>query len=289
MSQLTHITYIKNLLAKHNFTFEKRLGQNFLINPSVCPRMAEMAGAGPDTGVLEIGPGIGVLTRELCERAKKVVAVEIDERLLPILGETMEQYSNLDIVQGDVLSIDLNAIIAGSFSECEETVLCANLPYYITTPVITHLLESRLPLKAVTVMVQKEAAIRLAAKPGTRECGAISAAIWYYSEPKVLFSVSAGSFIPAPNVDSAVVRMDIRKSPPVSVIDEKAFFKTVRAAFAQRRKTILNSISSSVGAGKETVEAAIKAAELSPMARAESLSMDEMAALADKLHLAGIL
>ena len=289
MSELTHISYIRQLLQRHNFTFDKRLGQNFLINPGVCPRMAEMGGAAPGVGVLEIGPGIGVLTRELCSRAERVVAVEIDARLIPVLRETMSGFHNLHLVEGDVLAVDLADLIAREFAGCSEVVVCANLPYYITSPVITHLLESRLPISAITVMVQKEAAQRLAAEPGTRACGAISAAIWYYSKPQILFSVSAGSFMPAPKVDSAVVRMDVRREPSVSVESEKAFFKTVKAAFAQRRKTVLNSVSSSLGLPKQQIEQVIRSADIAPGERAERLTLLDMARLSNALCNAGLI
>jgi 16S rRNA (adenine1518-N6/adenine1519-N6)-dimethyltransferase len=289
MSELTHISYIRRLLERHNFTFDKRLGQNFLVNPGVCPRMAELGGAGPGMGVLEIGPGIGVLSRELCLRSKRVVAVEIDPRLPPVLAETMAAFDNFRLIEGDVLDIDLSALIAEHFADCEGVVVCANLPYYITTPVITRLLEHRLPVQAVTVMVQKEAALRLTAPPGDRACGAISAAIWYYSQPRMLFSVSPGSFMPPPKVQSAVVRMDIRPQPPVTPLSEAAFFRTVRAAFAQRRKTVLNSVASSLGAPKPAVAAAMESAGIDSGLRAERLDMAALSALSDGLLTAGLL
>lgn len=289
MPELTHISYIRQLLERHNFTFDKGLGQNFLINPGVCPRMAELGGAAPGVGVIEIGPGIGVLSRELCRRAKRVVAVEIDPRLVPVLNETMAGFDNFELILGDVMESDLSALIAERFFDCDHVVVCANLPYYITTPVITRLLESRLDVKAVTVMVQQEAAKRLSASPGLRECGAISAAIWYYSEPKLLFSVSAGSFMPAPKVQSAVVRMDIRQTPLVTPMSEQVFFRTVRAAFAQRRKTVLNSVSGSLGLNKAETAAAMENADIDPGLRAERLNMGDFCRLSDSLLLAGLI
>lgn len=197
MDKLTDIGAIKEILARHGFRFSKKLGQNFLINPSVCPRMAEACGADKETGVLEIGPGIGVLTRELAERAGKVVAVELDDRLPPVLAETLAGYNNVEIVSGDVLKLDLRRLLSEKFGERRVSV-CANLPYYITSPILMSLLESRLPVTGITVMVQKEAAARLCARPGTRECGAVTLAVQYYAHPEILFSVSAGAFSPPP-------------------------------------------------------------------------------------------
>ena len=242
MERLTDIGTIQEILSRHGFTFSKALGQNFLINPSVCPRMAEASVEGEKTdapvGALEIGPGIGVLTRELCERADKVVAVELDKRLLPVLDETLSAYDNLKVVNADVLELDLNRLIADEFPGMD-VVVCANLPYYITSPVIMKLLEDRLPVKTVTVMVQKEAAVRLCAEPGTRDSSAITAAVRYYCTPELLFHVSAGSFMPAPRVDSAVIRLRLHE-PQVHPKDEKTFFRVIKGAFAQRRKTVLN-------------------------------------------------
>ena len=239
MEPLTNRSVIRDLLQRHVFTFSKALGQNFIINPSICPRIAEQGGAAAGVGVIEIGAGIGVLTAELARRAQRVVCIEIDSRLLPILSETLADFSNVSIVNKDVLKVDLPALIAREFAGME-VVVCANLPYYITSPILMALLEQRLPIRSVTVMVQKEAAQRICAPPGTRESGAISAAVWYYSQPRLLFPVSRGSFLPAPAVDSAVIRLDIRAAPPVAVADEALFFAVVRGAFGQRRKTILN-------------------------------------------------
>ncbi len=202
MKRLSDIGTIKEILSKHGFTFSKALGQNFLVNPSVCPRMAELSGAGRGVGVIEVGPGIGVLTNELCGLADKVVAIELDKRLLPVLDETLEEYDNIKVVNADVLELDLHTLIAEEFQGME-VVVCANLPYYITSPVIMKLLEDRLPISSVTVMVQKEAAQRICAKVGSRESGAVTVSVNYYAEPELLFGVSAGSFMPAPKVDSA--------------------------------------------------------------------------------------
>ncbi len=280
-SRLTDIGYIRDVLERHGFHFSKKLGQNFLVNPSVCPRMAEACGASAESGVLEIGPGIGVLTRELAQRAGRVVAIELDERLPPVLAETLAGQDNVEIVQGDCLKLDLAALIAEKFGD-REVAVCANLPYYITSPIIMSLLESRLPVTNITVMVQKEAAQRLCARVGTREAGAVTLAVQYYAEAETLFTVSRGSFLPAPNVDSAVIRLTVRKTPPCPVRDEKVLFRLIRAGFGQRRKTLLNSLGSA-GYGKDVLAAAFAAAEVSPTARAEQLTLAQFAALADAL------
>ena len=279
---LSDIAVIRDVLSRHGFRFSKSLGQNFLVNPGVCPRMAEECGASPETGVLEVGPGIGVLTAELAKRAGRVVSIELDQRLLPVLDETLADFSNVKIVNGDVMKLDLARLLAEEFPGME-VVVCANLPYYITSPVIMRLLEEKLPIASLTVMVQKEAAERLCALPGSRACGAVSAAVQYYAEPEVLFSVGRGSFVPQPNVDSAVIRFRIRKAPPVEVEDERAFFSLVKAAFGQRRKTVANSVSALLGLPKETVQRACEAAGVSPTARAEQLSMEQLAALSSAI------
>lgn len=282
MQNLSDISVIRSVLEKHGFNFSKALGQNFLINPSVCPRMAEYSLADENTGVIEIGAGIGVLTAELAKIAKKVVCVELDTRLLPILDETLADFDNIEIVNADVMKTDLKALIEEKFQGMD-VVVCANLPYYITSPVITMLLESRLPIKAVTVMIQKEAADRLCTPVGSRDSGAITVCTNYYAEVKQLFNVSRGSFMPAPNVDSTVIRLDIREEPAVKVSDEKKFFKMVKAAFAQRRKTALNSISSGMGLSKTQVADALRASGLEENVRAEKLTMDELALLCENL------
>lgn len=278
MNSLSNISTIKEILGRHGFHFSKALGQNFLINPTVCPRMAEQSGASPESGVLEVGPGIGVLTRELAESAKKVVSVELDRRLLPVLEETLADYDNVTIVNEDVLKLDIKELLEREFAGMPVSV-CANLPYYITSPVIMRFLEERLDITALTVMVQKEAARRICAKPGTRECGAVTIAVHYYAEPEILFEVSRGSFLPAPNVDSSVIRLTLRKEPAVQVEDEAGFFKLVRAAFGQRRKTMLNSVSAGLSLPKETVGAALDAAGLDRWVRAEQLTMQNFADL----------
>ena len=282
MGDLWRPATIKEVLGRHGFRFSKALGQNFLIDPRVCPRMAAESGAAECAGAIEVGPGLGVLTYELAQVAKKVVAIELDQRLFPVLGETLADCPNVELVQGDVLKLDLHALIQEKFGG-QEVCVCANLPYYITSPVIMGLLEGGLPLKSITVMVQKEAAERICAQPGQRACGAVSVSVHYHSRPQVLFGVSRGSFLPPPNVDSAVIRLDLRREPPVQVADEGWFFRVSRAAFAQRRKTAANSISASLGLPKAQVEAALGAAGIPGAVRAEQLSLEQFAALANAL------
>lgn len=284
MQNLSDITVIREILGRHGFTFSKSLGQNFLINPSVCPRMAEACGAESETGVLEIGPGLGVLTVQLAKRAKKVVAVELDKRLLPVLQETLSESENVTVINGDALKLDLKQLLKEQFGGMPVSV-CANLPYYITSPVIMKLLEDRLPVENITVMVQKEAADRLCAQVGTREAGAVTVAVNYYAEAKQLFHVAAGSFLPQPKVDSAVLRLDIRQQPPVNVLNERFFFRMVKSAFAQRRKTALNAISAGMSLPKEQVQTALQTCGLPPAVRGEKLTMQQLGVLANTLYL----
>lgn len=282
MGPLTNRAVIRQVMEKHSFTFSKALGQNFIVNPSVCPRIAEEGGAAPGVGVIEIGAGIGVLTAELARRADKVVCIEIDSRLLPILAETLGEFQNVTIRNEDVMKADLPAIIAKEFPGME-VVVCANLPYYITSPILMSLLEQQLPIRSITVMVQREAARRICAPPGSRESGAISAAVRYYSEPRILFPVSRGSFLPAPEVDSSVIRLDVLSAPAVQVKSQETFFAVVRGAFSQRRKTILNTLSAALGLTKEELRPLLEAAGVSPGVRAEELTLPQFAAISDQL------
>lgn len=282
MERLSDIGEIKRILSKHGFTFSKAMGQNFLVNPSVCPRMAQLSGADENTGVIEIGPGIGVLTNELCKIARKVVSIELDTRLLPVLEETLAEHENFKVINADVMKVDLHKLIEEEFQGME-VVVCANLPYYITSPIIMKLLEDKLPIKALTVMVQKEAADRLCAEVGSRESGAVTVAVNYYSEAEKLFGVSRGSFMPAPNVDSAVIRLNVAEKPRVDVKDEKLFFRMVKSAFGQRRKTISNSVTSGLSLSKDAFKIACENAGVSPTARAEALTLDELASLANAI------
>lgn len=282
MDNLTNIGTIKDILSRHGFTFSKSLGQNFLINPSVCPKMAQNANIDENTGVIEIGPGIGVLTNELLKLSKKVVAIELDKRLIPVLDETLSEYSNLKIINDDVMKIDLKKLIAEEF-EGMKVVVCANLPYYITSPVIMRLLEEKLRISSITVMVQKEAALRLCADLGTRESSAVTVAVNYYSRPEFLFNVSSGSFMPAPRVDSAVIRLDIfdREQKP---IDEKLFFKVVKGAFIQRRKTLSNSLSSYFKMDKTAIGEILNKVKLDTNIRAESLNIEDFILVSDLIY-----
>ncbi len=281
---LTDITVIKSVMNRHGVTFKKSLGQNFLTDPTVCPAMAQEAVRGTDTpvGVIEIGAGVGVLTKELLENAEKVVCVELDERLFPILSETLAGYDNLTLVHGDILKIDLHSLIKENF-EGMDVVVCANLPYYITSPVIMRLLEEELPIKKIIVMVQKEAGDRLTAKVGSREAGAVTAAVNFYASAEKVFDVPRTSFVPSPKVDSCVICLDLTKRENYDVSDSKCFFQTVKAAFGQRRKTVLNSLSNGLGISKEAVSLALKNAKLSESVRAEALSMEELVRLSNEI------
>lgn len=277
--ELTNIGVIRDLFERHGFSFTKSLGQNFLVNPAVCPKIAEMGGAKPGVCALEIGTGVGVLTKELAERCDRVIAVEINASLKPILEETLADYENVEIVFADVMETDLAALLAEKAAGME-VVVCANLPYYITSPVIMRVLESRLPVSAMTVMVQKEAADRICAKPGTRDCGAISCAVSYYSEPKLLFRVGRGSFMPSPNVDSAVIRLDVKPHSGRTPEEEKLLFRIIRAAFSQRRKQIANPLSAELGISKADLAGLMQSCGIKPMARAEELTLEDFERLA---------
>ncbi len=271
---------LMKVLHSEGFNTKKSLGQNFLVDPEVCPRMAEFA-CDKNTGALEIGPGAGVLTRELCDAAKRVVTIELDERLRPVLKKTLADKDNVEVVFGDAMKIDLAALIKEKFSDCERVAVCANLPYYITSPIIMMLLESKLPIDNLTVMVQKEAAERLCAEVGSRDAGAVTVAVNYYAESEILFEVDRSCFMPPPNVDSAVIKLSIRENPEINLKDEKAFFRFVKACFAQRRKTLVNTVSASMGISKETLREALADSGLPETARAESLTMNQLAQISD--------
>lgn len=283
MYNLSDIGTVRSILEKHGFTFSKALGQNFLINPAVCPEMAEEAVTSENDGVIEIGAGVGVLTAELCKRAKKVVSIELDKRLLPVLDETLAEFDNFEVVNEDILKVDLHKLIKEKFSDCENVSVCANLPYYITSPVIMKLLEDKLPIKQIIVMVQREAADRLTAPVGSREAGAITVAVNYYAEAEKLFNVSKGSFVPSPKVDSAVIRLSIYDKPPIETKDEELFFRTVKAMFMQRRKTALNSVSAGLGISKDTVVKALEMTGLDANVRAEKLTLTQLCEFTNNL------
>ena len=279
LMELTDIGVIRDLFSRHGFSFSKTLGQNFLINPTVCPKIAELGGCGEGVCAIEIGTGVGVLTKELAKRCDKVVAVELDERLKPVLEETLAEFDNVEVIFADVMQTDLHKIIEEKFGG-KETVVCANLPYYITSPVIMKILEERLPIKALTVMVQKEAADRICAKPATRECGAISYAVSWYSSPKILFRVNRGSFMPSPNVDSAVIRLDVKPERALARDEEKRMFRIIKAGFSQRRKQLANPLSGAFGLDKKTLCDIFEQLKIKPTARAEELTLDDYAELA---------
>ncbi len=271
------------VLRRHNFTFQKKYEQNFLIDPNVLQRVMDAAGVAEDDCVLEIGPGIGTMTQLLAERAGKVVAVEIDRNLIPILEETLSPYPNVTVINEDILKLDVRELISGQ-EGCPVKVV-ANLPYYITTPIIMSLLESGAPLENITVMVQKEVAERMQAGPGTKEYGALSLAVQYYSEPEVVANVPPNCFIPRPNVGSAVIRLTRYGTPPVQAADAGKLFAIIRASFNQRRKTLANSLGNAPGLGvsRERVAQVLEEMGLPAMVRGEALTLTQFAALSDRL------
>lgn len=275
----------KEIIRKHGFSFKKSLGQNFLIDMNIMNRIVGAAELDERTGALEIGPGIGALTEQLARQAGVVAAVEIDQRLIPILDEVMEPYPNVSVVHGDVLKVDLKQLFAEKFSSIDKVSVVANLPYYVTTPIMMKLLEERLPLKNIVVMIQKEVAERMAAKPGGKDFGSLSIAVQYYSEPDIVCTVPGTVFIPQPNVDSAVIRLKVREKPPVEVQDEQRFFEVVQASFTQRRKTLWNNLKSRYASdlGTEALQAALDEAGIEPSRRGETLSLEEYAKLSDAI------
>lgn len=281
MMDLTSPKVIRSIQEQFGFTFKKGLGQNFLTSRDVLCDIADAAQ--PEGGVMEIGPGFGVLTGALAERSEKVVTIEIDERLLPVLRYTLKDFDNVKIVNGDVMKLDLAELIKTEFGDKKINV-AANLPYYITTPIITRLLEERLPIGNIVVMVQKEVAQRLSAKEGTKAYGAITVLCRYYTEPEIITNVPASLFIPPPKVDSAVLRLRVLDKPSVQVKDEKRFFKVVKAAFSQRRKTLLNCLCSAFPVSKTDMSELMKSAGIDPSRRGETLSLEEFAHLSDALN-----
>lgn len=273
---------LQKVLANEGIGLKKSLGQNFLTDPEVCPQMAQQS-CDKETGALEIGPGAGVLTRELSDAAKRVVAIEMDERLRPVLKKTLADKDNVEVIFGDAMKLDLAALIREKFEDCKRVCVCANLPYYITSPIIMTLLESRLPIDNITVMVQKEAAQRLCAEVGSREAGAVTVAVNYFAEGEILFEVDRSCFMPPPNVDSAVIKLKLRPRPAVEVADEKAFFRFVKACFAQRRKTLVNTVSSSLGVSKDKIREALSAEGLPETVRSENLTIKQLGAISDRI------
>lgn len=279
---LTDEKTVKQVLARHGIVLQKARGQNFLINPTVCPRMAQVCGAAGQDGVLEIGPGVGVLTAELAKVAGKVVSVEVDKGLPAVLRETLADFDNVKVVEGDILKTDLKGLMDTYFAGMR-VMVCANLPYYITTDILMMLLESGLPFASITVMVQKEFADRLCAPVGSRACGAVTVGAAYRAKCEKMFTVSAGSFLPPPKVDSTVIRLTPHEAPPVAVTDEAHFFRMVKAGFGQRRKTLVNALSAGLSMDKETIAAALAHIGQKPTARMEELDLSALAALSNAL------
>lgn len=275
---------IEAIKEKHRFQLSKSLGQNFITDKHVIEQIVEGAGPSEKDLVIEIGPGIGVLTAEAAQQAAKVIAIEIDSKLIPILGETLAEYDNVEVINQDILKTDLNGIIdeqrqLGNFTG--DVKIIGNLPYYITTPIIMHILENSIHAESITVMMQKEVADRIKASPGNKTYGAISAAVQYYCEVEQVISVPKEVFVPRPKVDSAVLKLTIRKETPVDLIDEKAFFACVKAGFGQRRKTLLNSLTGTYGLSKDEIRAILEKAGIDPVRRAETLDMNEFADIAN--------
>lgn len=276
----------KEILEKHGFSFKKSLGQNFLIDPNILRNITKYAELTEEHGAIEIGPGIGALTENLARVSKKVVAYEIDQRLFPILDDTLAPYDNVKIIHNDVLKADVGQMIEEEFAGMNDIMVVANLPYYVTTPIIMKILEEHLPIRGLVVMLQKEVAERISAKPGTKEYGSLSIAIQYYTRAEVVMIVPKTVFMPQPNVDSAVIRLLKREEPAVKVKDESFFFTITRLSFAQRRKTLLNNLTNGLSNGKEKKELILRALEragIDPTRRGETLSLDEFARLSDEL------
>ncbi|WP_168123372.1 16S rRNA (adenine(1518)-N(6)/adenine(1519)-N(6))-dimethyltransferase RsmA [Paenibacillus sp. HB172176] len=278
----------KEIIARYGFTFKKSLGQNFLIDGNILNRIVEAAELDETKGALEIGPGIGALTQRLARAAGKVAAIEIDQRLIPILSDIMDDEPHVSLIHGDVLKLDLKKLFEEQFSGLDGVSVVANLPYYVTTPILMKLLEERLPLNHIVVMIQKEVAERMAAKPGGKEYGSLSVAVQYYCEPSLVCTVPHTVFIPQPNVDSAVIKLSVRDKPAVEVADESFFFRVVQASFAQRRKTLGNNLTAFAGKERrEALLALLAAAGIDPVRRGETLSLEEFAALSKALLATG--
>jgi len=279
----------KEIIKKHGFSFKKSLGQNFLIDSNILTRIVDAAELNNEKAALEIGPGIGALTQRLAKAAGKVTAVEIDQRLIPILGEILEDEQHVDVVHGDVLQLDLKQLFAEQFVGFEKVSVVANLPYYVTTPILMKLLEEKLPLEHIVVMIQKEVAQRMAAKPGGKEYGSLSIAVQYYCTTEIVCNVPHTVFIPQPNVDSAVIKLSLRPQPAVQVENEDFFFRVVHSAFAQRRKTLINNLLVITGKDqREPLTTLLEGIGIDPGRRGETLSLEEYAKLSEALRTSGL-
>ena len=277
----------KEILNKYGFSFKKSLGQNFLIDPNILRNIVSHANLTEESGAIEVGPGIGALTEHLARAAKKVVSFEIDQRLLPVLEDTLSPYDNVKIVHSDILKADVVKVIEEEMPGINDIMVVANLPHYVTTPILMKLINDRLPIRGFVVMMQKEVADRITAKPGTKEYGSLSIAIQYYCTAEVAMIVPKTVFMPQPNVDSAVIRLIKHDKPPVTVISEDFLFEVTRTSFAQRRKTILNNLQAGLQDGKkkkEMIIAALEASGIEPTRRGETLTIEEFGRLADALH-----
>lgn len=284
MAYLGSPSATKEIISKYSFAFQKKFGQNFLIDSNVLENIVEAAEITKDDFVLEIGPGIGTMTQYLCEAARQVVAVEIDKMLIPILEDTLSEYNNVEVMNQDVLKVDIKSL-AGEKNQGKPIKVVANLPYYITTPIIMGLFESGVPIESITIMVQKEVADRMQTGPGSKEYGALSLAVQYYAQAKVMLNVSATCFMPRPNVDSAVIKLTRHKEPVVQVSDEKLMFQVIRASFNQRRKTLVNGLknSSELNFSKEEILSAIESIGKPETIRGEALTLEEFAQLSNEL------
>ncbi len=285
MADLGNIGRTLQVLDKYNFNFRKNYGQNFLIDDHILTKIVDAAEITKDDLVLEIGPGIGTMTQYLCERAKKVIAVEIDNALIPVLEDTLSEYDNVTVINKDILKVDIKAL-ADEYNEGRPIKVVANLPYYITTPIVMGLFESHVPLKSITVMVQKEVAERMQTGPGSKDYGALSLAVAYYSKAKVIAVVSPNCFIPKPNVESSVIHMNVHEKPPVDVSDEAFLFAVIRATFNQRRKTLVNSLGNAglPGVTKDLIREAVAAMNKPETVRGETFTLKEFATLANLLR-----
>lgn len=273
----------RQILNQYNLTLKKSLGQNFLTDDHVLNKIVSAADLTNQSGVIEIGPGIGALTERISERAGKVVAVELDQRLVPVLGDIFKDNNKILVKHGDALKVDFHEIIREDLGECNSIHVVANLPYYVTSPILVRLLEERLPLQNIVIMIQKEVADRLAATPGTKDYGSLSVLVQYYTEPSIVTRVPSHVFVPRPNVDSAVVKLAVRSEPAIEVVNESLFFQVVRASFAQRRKTLLNTLHSNLLTqySKQDIENLLLKIEIDPKRRGETLNLQEFARLTE--------